>query len=35
MNTKWISIIDLKESMNKNPENYTPRFHEIAKILRK
>lgn len=35
MNTTWINKDELKKSMNKNPENYTPRFHEIAKILRK
>jgi isopentenyl-diphosphate delta-isomerase len=35
MDTKWIQIDELKQSMKDHPEQYTPRFHEIAKILRK
>ena len=35
MNIKRINVQELKSSVSKNPELYTPRFHEIAKILRK
>ena len=35
MNIKRITIQDLKASLSKHPELYTPRFHEITKILRK
>lgn len=35
MDIKRISVQNLKASLVKNPELYTPRFHEIAHILRK
>jgi len=33
MNIKWVNIEELKASMERYPELYTPRFHEIAKVL--
>ena len=35
MNIKRITLQNLKSSLVENSELYTPRFHEIAKILRK
>ncbi len=34
MSTKRMNIKELKASLQKNPEHYTPRFHKIANILR-
>ena len=35
LNIKRITVQNLKSSLSKNPKLYTPRFHEIANILRK